>query len=92
MNLMFETTLEFKMVVMLNDKQRRTYTDFSKMSVFQAFFTPFLGQNWVKRGKMHRLYYKCDKKLCQKLPFAILSIWGNPIMRCMSSNAGVLSS
>ena len=41
---------------------------------------------------IHRLYHKCDKKLCQKLPRATLSIWGNPIMRCISSNAGVLSS
>ena len=36
---MFETILQFKMVVMLNDKKRRIYTDFNKTGVFGYFCT-----------------------------------------------------
>ena len=39
------------MVIMLKDKQLRLYTGFNKISVFQASFASFLGQNWVKNGQ-----------------------------------------
>jgi len=68
---MFETTFEFKIFIMLKDRQLRLYTVFIKIYVFQALFVPFLGQNWVVYKKFCKI--KNIGKIIDRLEYVKLT-------------------